>query len=115
MSVRERFIEETLQQEGARLIKHQGAEIRSVTQEHHGRLLRDRHISVRDSILTFTHTDYERFLDLRRIHRGGHRIKRKARHIHNRFVFGAYAAIARRLMYGLTEEVASDIRRSILR
>jgi len=57
---------------------------------------------------TYTHTAYERFLDMRR--RGGQRKPLKRRRIHNRFVFGAYAGIAERLMYGLTEEVSTLIR-----
>lgn len=110
MSIRERFIDETLQHEGQRMMRNQEVAIRSATKEQSGRLLRERRFSVSDGQLTFTHTAYERFLDLRKIHRGGTVVKRRRRKIHNRFVFGTYAAIARRLMYGFTEEVIADIR-----
>ena len=62
-----------------------------------------------DGKLTYTHTAYERFLDMRR--RGG--LRKSSRRIHNRFVFGAYVGIAERLMYGLTEDVVNAIREKL--
>lgn len=109
--IEDRFIDEALEAEGRRMLRNQGIAISSATQQHTGRLLNDRHVRVQNGIMNFTHADYERFLDLRKLRRNGHYIKRKPRHIHNRFVFGTYSAIARRLMYGLTEEVTADIRR----
>ena len=54
-------------------------------------------------IFIFDIVTTSRFLDIR------NRRKKRLR-IHNRFFLGAYAAIARRLMYGFTEEVAVSFR-----
>jgi len=102
MGIKERFIQETLEQEGARLLRNQGTAIETAYQRRSGRLMGGRSVAVGDAKLTFTHPIYERFLDI-----GGG----KRRRIHNRFVFGTYGAIARRLMYGFTEEVAAEIAR----
>lgn len=108
MGARERFIQDTLETEGRRLLHNQGAAIAAGYQRGTGRLEEGRSISVTggtdaDGRLTLTHPVYERFLDIK------NRRKKRMR-IHNRFIFGAYAAIARRLMYGYTEEVAAMFR-----
>lgn len=108
MGARERFIQETLETEGKRLLRNQGAAISSGYRRGTGRLETGRSISVArgdamDGRLTLTHPIYERFLDIKNR-------RRKRLRIHNRFIFGAYAAIARRLMYGFTEEVAAMLR-----
>ena len=112
--IREKFVQETLETEGASMLRFQGTRIEQATTRRTGHLKGARRITVTggegmDGRLEFTHTDYERFLDIKRARKGGKR--RRSRKIHNRYVFGAYASIAKRLMYGLTEEVASDIRR----
>ena len=56
---------------------------------------------------------YERFLDMKRLQRGGKSVKSN-RKIHNRYVFGAFASIAERLMYEFTEDVIARIRESEL-
>ena len=108
MGARERFIQDTLETEGRRLLHNQGAAIAAGYQRGTGRLEEGRSISVSggsdaDGRLTLTYPIYERFLDIK-----NHR--RKRMRIHNRFIFGAYASIARRLMYGYTEEVAAMFR-----
>lgn len=108
MGARERFIADTLESEGKRLLRNQGAAISSSYRRGTGRLEEGRSISVTggtdaDGRLTLTHPVYERFLDIKNR-------RRKRMRIHNRFIFGAYAAIARRLMYGYTEEVAAMFR-----
>lgn len=112
MSVKARFIAQTLEKAGTDMMSRQGSAIATTTNERSGRLLGSRSMEVAsegsDSArLTFTHTVYERFLDMRRL--GG--FKHKRRRIHNRFVFGMYSSIAARLMYGFTQEVADAIRR----
>jgi len=109
MGARERFIQDTLETEGKRLLRNQGAAIAAGYHRGTGRLEDGRSISVTggsgaDGRLTLTHPIYERFLDIK-----NHR--RKRMRIHNRFIFGAYASIARRLMYGFTEEVAAAFRK----
>lgn len=110
MGARERFIQDTLETEGKRLLRNQGAAIASGYQRGTGRLESGRSISVSggdgmDGRLTLTHPIYERFLDIKNR-------RRKRLRIHNRFIFGTYASIARRLMYGFTEEVAEAFRRA---
>ncbi len=110
MGARERFIQDTLETEGKRLLRNQGAAIASGYQRGTGRLESGRSISVSggdgmDGRLTLTHPIYERFLDIKNR-------RRKRLRIHNRFIFGAYASIARRLMYGFTEEVAEAFRKA---
>lgn len=113
MSVRARFVGEVLDAAGERLLSSQGKAVRRSVRLHTGRILSARDIVVSggaemDGKLTYTHTAYERFLDMR--WRGGLRRSSKRRRIHNRFVFGAYVGIAERLMYGLTEDVVNAIR-----
>ena len=112
MGARERFIISTLETEGWKFERSQGAAIQEAVKIRSGNILSARSIAVSsgdgmDGRLTFTHTIYERFLDMKR--RGTVR-RRKRRRIHNRFVFGAYSSIAKRLMYGFTEEVAASFR-----
>ena len=108
MGARERFIQETLESEGRRMLAGQGAAIASGYRRGTGRLESGRSISVSggaeaDGKLTLEHPVYARFLDLKNR-------RKKSLRIHNRFIFGAYAAIARRLMYGFTEDVAATFR-----
>ena len=112
MSVKARFIAQTLEKAGADMMSRQGSAIASSLNERTGRLMNERSIEVAtggdaDGRLTFTHTVYERFLDMRRL--GG--VKHKRRRIHNRFVFGTYSSIAARLMYGFTQEVIDAIKK----
>lgn len=121
MGVKERFIKQTLESEGQRMLRAQGLameeSLRFHTRETYGR----RHITVSEGdemsgTLTFTHTVQERFLDLRRLRHGSSESKRpKSRQIHNRFVMGMYNSIARELMYGFTEDVAARIREEMER
>lgn len=72
-------------------------------------LLGRRHVTVEagsDAFgkLTLHHVDYERFLDMRRIHGA----KRRSRKIHNRFIFGAYSSIAKRLMTELKDDLTDS-------
>lgn len=109
MGARERFIRDTLETEGRRLLRNQGAAISAGYRRGTGRLDTGRSISVAsgdgmDGRLTLTHPVYERFLDIK--NRRNKRLR-----IHNRFIFGAYASIAKRLMYGFTDEVAAAFRK----
>lgn len=84
---------------------------------HTNRLYTTRRTSVQggadmDGQLTFTHTSYERFLDMKRL-RYGSKVVRRNRKIHNRFVFGHYSSIASRLMYELTDNVVARIKEQI--
>lgn len=65
-----------------------------------------------DGKLTFAHTDYERFLDLRRL-RHGTKTSKSNKKINNRYVFGAYSSIASRLMYDLADDVSESIRKQM--
>lgn len=110
MGVRERFVRNILAEEGARMLRNQGKVINAVTKRHTGNLLNKRTVVVSgsedmDGKLEFSHTVYERFLDIRRLNR-----RKGNKKIHNRFVFGTYSAIGGRLMYDLTEDVAAALK-----
>lgn len=114
MSVKSRFVQTILSDEGNRLLKNQGLAMQRKLEFHTYRLYQGRTKSVRtgaemDGVLTFQHTAYQRFLDLKQMKYGAKVIKRNRR-IHNRFVFGHYSSIASRLMYDLTDEVVARIR-----
>lgn len=113
MDVRGAFVRKVLQEETERMLERQEAAISATLSRRSGTLLSSRRVSVSgggdmDGTAVFSHPIYERFLDMRRMGKDGRR--RKGRKIHNRFVFGAYASIAKNLMYGLTEEVARGLR-----
>lgn len=108
MSARDRFIQDTLEKEGRKMIERQSARISSVLQSRTGTLRSSRKLKVSGETLSFTHPAYERFLDMKQKGKKGKR--KKNRRIHNRYVYGAYYSIAERLMYGFTEEVAATFR-----
>ncbi len=116
MGAKERFIQDTLRQEGEKMIQAQGKRISSVLERRTGVLMSGRRAQASSDKLTFTHPIYERFLDMKRRstssgRKGGKRRSSGNRKIHNRYVFGAYNSIAQRLMYGFTDEVAEQYRR----
>lgn len=115
--IKKRFVGKVLQEEGDRLWRNQGMILGKRLRFHTGNLMEKRSIRVSeadnmDGQLAFSHVPYERFLDMKRsVNRKrteGTRLKRGYR-IHNRFVYGTYAAIAGRLMYELTEEACRNI------
>ena len=115
MDVRARFVAEVLQDEGQRLLRNQGKAIEARVKKRSGRMESSRSVSVTggsgaSGTLTFVHMAYERYLDMKRLQRGGHSVKSNRR-IHNRYVFGAYASIAERLMYEFTDDVISSLRK----
>ena len=103
MSAKDRFVQDTLQKEGRKMIELQTAQIDKVLNVRTGNLLRSRTVRTGNGILTFTHPIYERYLDIPERTASGR--KKKSRRIHNRYTFGTFQSIARRLMYGYTEEV----------
>ena len=119
MSVKGEFIRRTLKSEGERFLRNQGVAIRSTTASRSGNLINNRSSSVSQDgpisgTLTITHPIYERFLDMKVLRYGKKKKKvRRKRQIHNRFVLGHYHAIARKLMYGFTSEVAEAIKKDI--
>ena len=100
--VEQRFVEEILTSEGARLLKNQGAAFAARLHFHTKRILEHRRteVSAADGYsgkLAVSHTAYQRFLDLNR-------------KIHNRFIWGHFNSIAARLANDLTPDVAARIR-----
>lgn len=117
MGVKDRFVRNVLEEEGRRMLSSQSSAIGRAVRFRSGRLFNDRSISVSggadmDGKLTFTHTDYERYLDLRRL-KHGTKTSKSNRKIHNRYIFGAYSSIASRLMYDLTDDMAESIRKQM--
>lgn len=110
--IRKKFVEAILKEEGERLIRNQGREIRKKLHFHTHRLINDRSMKVTssndsDGQLSITFPSYLRLLDLRRNtrDRGSKRINRKGYQIYNRFALGHYYGIAFRLQNDFTEEV----------
>ena len=119
--IRKRFVGQVLQEEGDRLIKNQRAIMEKRLQFHSGHLVNRRQLIVisnegTDGKLSFSHINYERFLDMKRtINRKrttGTRVKQGYR-IHNRFIYGTYFSIAQRLMYDFTDEIKAHIMNEI--
>lgn len=117
MSVKERFVKSILEDEAKRLVQNQAATLSQKLQNRTGRLFNTRKTSVSGGIgmdgqLSFAHTVYERFLDMKRLQYKSKEVHRNRR-IHNRFVFGHYSSIASRLMYDLTDEVVATIKEEL--
>lgn len=117
MGVKERFIKETLERQGQRMLRRQGVAMEESLRFHTRETLTSRHIYVTEGTemsgtLTFEHTVQERFLDLKRLRHGSEESRRpRNRQIHNRFVMSMYNAVANDLLYGFTQEVAERIRK----
>ncbi len=112
MGARERFVQATLRFEWELMMKNQSEAIKRKLKLKSGHILSARNIVVQegegmDGRLTYTHAIYERFLDMKKKDKVR---KVRSRKIHNRFIFGAYASIAKRLMHGFTEETATLFR-----
>lgn len=117
--VKKEFIRQMMESQSARWLKNQETLfISKRLQFHTGRLRDDRKIDIKqadhlDGQLSFTHPDYERFLEIpRKVKRkrgSGFRTKR-GYNIHNRFIMGHYFSLARDLMFGLTNDVARVIK-----
>ena len=117
MPIKERFVKSILEDEAKRLMKNQAAALGQKLKIRTGRLFNTRKTSVSggadmDGQLSFTHTVYERFLDMKRLQYGSKEVHRN-RKIHNRFVFGHYTSIAGRLMYDLTDEVVATFKEEL--
>lgn len=112
--VEQKYIEEVLQEAAEHIYKDQSAAIQnSVSAKSTGFLLRNRFMNISGTNIQHVHPIYERFLDMKRLHRGNTIIKRRPLHIHNRFMWGLYLRIQERLMYGLTDNVSMRIRQSL--
>ena len=114
MDVKSRFVEQVLQEEGVLMKRYQEVAIRKKTTSRSGNLLSHRAMTVTagtgaSGTLTLRHVDYERFLDMKRLHRGS-KTYRSNRKIHNRFIFGSYGHIASRLMTEFTDEVVQALK-----
>ena len=110
MSVRDRFILDTLKRSGNDLMTRQGQQIAAAVTSRTGAMLASRsaHVSGGENsgILRYTHAAHQRFLDIKKPKKG------RKRRIHNRYTYHAFSSIGERLMFGLTEEVAAQIRES---
>ena len=104
------FLNKIIREESENFDKMQLAAMRRQLHFHSDKIIRARRFSFASSSMsvsmTLTHTDYERFLDIRR---PGY----KRRRIHNRYVWGAYEAIARRCMYDFTTEAVESMKKEL--
>lgn len=115
--IRTEFIKRILKEEGQEIDRDQLAAIDKYLQFRTGRLRNDRKQTVEhdggfDGQLTLTHPIRERFLDIKpkNLDQRKKRKRRKAYPIHNRIIFGRLNKIAYKLNYGLTQEVADEIK-----
>lgn len=104
MSVRDRFILDTLKRAGDELMTRQGEQIAATVTTRTGAMLSSRSVQVSGDRLRFTHAAHQRYLDITEPKKG------RKRRLHNRYTYHAFTSISERLMYGLTEEVAAQIR-----
>ncbi len=114
MDIKQAFIKRTLQKQGREMNDAQLRAIRkhlSFKYGHTGRLLNDRSIRVSGNKLIHRHPIYQRFLDMKTTLPNGK--KRRAYPIHNKFAFYTFTMLSYKLMHGLTEEVAEEIKQSI--
>lgn len=114
MSIKQRFVKSILEDEGRRLLRNQTQAISQKLKVRSGRLLSSRHTSVSNASsdggqLTFSHTIYERFLDMKRLQYSSKKVKQNRR-IHNRFAFGHFYSIAQRLTSEYTEDTITRIK-----
>lgn len=112
--VEQRFVEEILTSEGARLLKNQGAAFAARLHFRSRSILEHRRADVSAATgysgkLAITHTAYQRFLDLKAM-KYGSKVVRRNRKLHNRFVWGHFNSIAARLANDLTPDVVARIR-----
>ncbi len=106
--VEQRFVEEVLTSEGARLLKNQANAMRARIKFRTGNILSARKTSISNGKLVFEHAIYERFLDIN-VRKGGTR----SRGIHNRFFYGHAITIRQQLGYGYTEEVIGRLQAAL--
>lgn len=104
MSIRDRFILDTLKRAGDELMTRQGEQIAATVTTRTGAMLSFRSVQVSGDRLRFTHAAHQRYLDITKPKKG------RKRRLHNRYTYHAFTSISERLMYGLTEEVAAQIR-----
>lgn|SRR5690606_6156123 len=111
------FIRDILREEGRRMLSNQGRAIRKEVQFHSYRLERDRTIDVLPTpidggTLKLTVPHYNRILDIKRerTKKSGKGKSVRSLRIYNRFVMGAYYAIAFRVSNDFTKEVQRSIR-----
>jgi hypothetical protein len=114
--VEQRFVEEVLTSEGARLLKNQEAAFAARLHFHSGNIVSRRRAETitpeeMSGKLVLTHVAYERFLDMT-MRRDG-KVIRKSKGTHYRFMYGHFNSIAFRLANDLTEAVRARIRASL--
>jgi len=123
--VKKAFVKQVLQEEAKRFNKNQTAAIRRLLTFHSNRLdtSREQHVSGGNDLdgeLTLTIPGYGRVLDIKPKNRKQssnidrlqkRKTRRKAYPIYNKYTFGHYNAIAYKLMYGLTDEVANNLKK----
>ena len=104
------FLNKIIREESETFDKMQLAAMRRQLRFHSDEIIRARRFSFVSSgmsvSMNLTHTAFHRFLDIRR---PGY----KRRRIHNRYVWGAYEAIARRCMYDFTTEAVESIKKEL--
>lgn len=112
--VEQRFTEEILTSEGARLLKNQESAFSARLHFRSKNIVDRRKAEVTSGTeysgkLAISHMAYQRFLDLKAM-KYGSKVVRRHRKIHNRYIWGHFNSIAYRLANDLTQNVATRIR-----
>lgn len=115
--IKQKFIEDTLRDEGRRLKANHGRALKKSLNFHSYRIFNDRRVDIvttrsSNDTLRFTVTHYTRMLDIKkeRPNKSGKGRSRRSFKIYNRFVMGTYYSIAQRLSNDFTQEVQNNIR-----
>lgn len=117
--IQKEFIRRILEDEAHRLEKNQGLAMKKQLHFRTGNLFNDRVFDVQPQgaiggKLTFRHTIYQRFLDIKRkVRSKAGSIRNRSYQIHNRFIFGHYYSIGERVMYEMTDDVVQGIKRDL--
>lgn len=123
-NIKTEFVKIELEKIGVAINDDQTRSIRKYLNYRTGHLLNDRKFDVikgnyLDGELQITHPNYERFLDIKKRPKQSDNVtewkkrtrgKLKSYPIHNKIIMGNYNQLAYNLLYGLTEEVAKDIK-----
>lgn len=114
-AIKNKFIRDTLEDEGKRFVRNQGFAIRKELIFHTGKTFSDRSFKVTGQTLQIDLPIHVRFLDVRknttrRKVGSGYRVSKQGYRIYNRFKEGHKLSLISRITTEFTEEMIQDIR-----
>ena len=117
-SIEERFIEQSLRDQAASILKDSRREMRGFSQAKWRRV----NMSVDKNSLTYEHLAVHRFVDMKtrkaknysaatKKIKAGREKKKKNYHIHNKIIFSHKRFLIKQLSFGFTDEVKAQFRK----